>query len=86
MTGYFGSKAAAGLYQNIIAMMPPRNSIAIDIDSEALQSFDCGYPVQKVNACAHRYLRDYDYAGSELIYCDPPLPDRDADLETPLPP
>ena len=79
MTGYFGSKAALGLYQNIIAMMPPhdtyiethlgggavmrnkppaRNNIAIDIDPEPLASFDCGYPVQKVNDCAHRYLRD----------------------------
>ncbi len=93
MTGYFGSKAALGLYQNIIAMMPPhdtyiethlgggaimrkkppaRNNIAIDIDPQPLASFECGYPVQKVNGCAHRYLRDYDYGGSELIYCDPP--------------
>ena len=93
MTGYFGSKAALGLYQNIIAMMPPhdtyiethlgggavmrkkppaRNNIAIDIDPEPLASFDCGYHVQKINDCAHRYLREYDYAGSELIYCDPP--------------
>jgi hypothetical protein len=93
MTGYFGSKAALGLYQNIIAMMAPhdtyieshlgggavmrnkppaRNNIAIDIDPEPLEAFDCGYHVQKVNDCAHRYLREYDYAGSELIYCDPP--------------
>ena len=93
MTGYFGSKAASGLYQNIIAMMPPhdsyiethlgggtvmrkkppaRNNIAIDIDPEPLESFDCDYHVQKVNDCAHRYLREYDYVGSELIYCDPP--------------
>jgi len=26
MTGYFGSKAALGLYQNIIAMMPPHDT------------------------------------------------------------
>ena len=26
MTGYFGSKAASGLYQNIIAMMPPHDT------------------------------------------------------------
>ncbi len=32
---------------------------------------DCGYLVQKLNDCAHRYLREYDYAGPELIYCDP---------------
>ena len=93
MTGYFGSKAASGLYQNIIAMMSPhdtyiethlgggavmrnklpaRNNIAIDIDPQPLESFDCDYHVQKVNDCAHRYLREYDYVGSELIYCDPP--------------
>ena len=93
MTGYFGSKAALGLYQNIIAMMPPhdtyiethlgggavmrnkppaRNNIAIDLDPRALASFECGYRVQKVNDCAHRYLRAYACTGSELIYCDPP--------------
>ncbi len=93
MAGYFGSKAASGLYQNIIAMMPPhdtyiethlgggavmrhkppaRNNIAIDIDPEPLESFDCGYLVHKVNDCAHRYLSEYSYVGSELIYCDPP--------------
>ena len=93
MTGYFGSKAASGLYQNIIAIMPPhdtyiethlgggtvmrkkppaRNNIAIDIDPKPLESFNYGYLVQKVNDCAHRYLRAYDYTGSELIYCDPP--------------
>ena len=79
MRGYFGSKAASGLYQNILAMMPPhdtyiethlgggtvmrkkppaRKNIAIDIDPEALESFDCGYLVQKINDCAHRYLRE----------------------------
>jgi DNA adenine methylase len=93
MTGYFGSKGALGLYQTIIAMMPPhdtyiethlgggavmgkkppaRHSIAIDIDPEPLAAFECAYPVEKVNACAHRYLREYHFAGSELIYCDPP--------------
>jgi hypothetical protein len=51
---------------------PARNNIAIDIDPQPLASFECGYPVQKVNDCAHRYLRAFDYAGSELIYCDPP--------------
>jgi site-specific DNA-adenine methylase len=93
MTGYFGSKAASGLYQNIIALMPPhdtyiethlgggavmrykppaRINIAIDIDPQPLASFECGYRVHKVNACAHRYLREYEYTGTELLYCDPP--------------
>jgi len=51
---------------------PARNNIALDIDPEPLAAFDCGYPVQKLNECAHRYLREYDFVGSELIYCDPP--------------
>lgn len=51
---------------------PARNNIAIDIDPEPLASFDCSYPVHKINEYAHRYLREYNYAGSELIYCDPP--------------
>jgi hypothetical protein len=69
MTGYFGSKAALGLYQNIIAMKPPHDTyiethlggeavmrnkpparnniaIAIDIDPQPLEAFDCGYHVQ----------------------------------------
>ena len=93
MTGYFGSKAASGLYQNIISMMPPHdtfiethlgggavmkrkpptiNNIGIDIDPEPLSSFNCTYPVRLVNGCAHQFLADFDYSGSELIYCDPP--------------
>ncbi len=93
MNGYFGSKAASGLCQNIIAMMPPHdtyiethlgggaimkrkpptvNNIGIDIDPESLSNFECPYPVQLVNGCAHHYLAHYDYSGAELIYCDPP--------------
>ena len=51
---------------------PARNNIAIDIDPEPLAAFDCAYPVQKINECAHRFLREYDFLGSELVYCDPP--------------
>jgi len=93
MTGYFGSKAASGLFQNIISIMPPHNTyiethlgggavmkkkpptennIGIDLDSNALSTFECEYPVQLIHGCAHRFLRDYPYTGSELIYCDPP--------------
>jgi DNA adenine methylase len=28
--------------------------------------------VQRVNGCAHRFLAEYAYRGSELIYSDPP--------------
>lgn len=93
VSAYFGSKAASGLCQNIIAMMPPHdtyvethlgggaimrrkpptvNNIGIDIDPQAISNFQCDYPVQLVNGCAHRFLRDYPFTGSELIYCDPP--------------
>ena len=93
MSSYLGSKAASGLFQNIIAMMPPHQTyieshlgggaimkrkpptltnIGIDIDSDVLANFDCEYPVDLVNGCAHHYLADYPYIGTELIYCDPP--------------
>lgn len=93
MSSYFGSKAASGLCQNIIAIMPPHdtyiethlgggaimrrkpptvNNIGIDIDRQAVSNFQCDHPVQLVNSCAHQFLRDYDYTGTELIYCDPP--------------
>lgn len=93
MSSYFGSKAASGLFQNIIAMMPPHdtyiethlgggavmkrkppttNNIGIDIDPQPLSKFDCDYPVQLVNGCAHNFLANYNYSGTELIYCDPP--------------
>jgi site-specific DNA-adenine methylase len=93
MNSYLGSKAASGLFQNIIAMMPPHdtyiethlgggaimkrkpataNNIGIDIDPQALAHFDCAYPVNLVNGCAHHFLANYNYSGTELIYCDPP--------------
>ena len=49
-----------------------RMNIGIDIDPRALAKFECGYPVQRNNTCAHHYLAAYDYQGRELIYCDPP--------------
>ena len=93
MNSYLGSKAASGLHQNIIAMMPPHetyiethlgggaimkrkpptlNNIGVDIDSEALANFNSDHPVDLVNGCAHQFLADYEYSGTELIYCDPP--------------
>ncbi len=51
---------------------PALNNIGIDIDSRATARFDCSYPVRKVSGCAHRFLSEYDYHGSELIYSDPP--------------
>ncbi len=51
---------------------PALNNIGIDIDAQALAAFECDYPVQRINGCAHRFLADYDYRGYELIYSDPP--------------
>lgn len=48
------------------------HNIGIDINPKVLAKFDCGYPVQKINGCAHQFLDQYDYHGSELIYSDPP--------------
>jgi hypothetical protein len=47
-------------------------NIGIDIDPQALQGLSCPYPVEKVNACAHRFLSDFDFRGRELVYSDPP--------------
>ncbi len=90
---YFGSKAAAGLFQNIIALMPPHttyiethlgggavmrkkpaceNSIGVDLDPQAIKQFQCDYPVELINGCAHEFLSRYPFTGKELIYCDPP--------------
>jgi len=51
---------------------PARNNIGVDLNPKALASFECSYPVQLINDCAHRFLSDYDYQGTELIYSDPP--------------
>lgn len=51
---------------------PALNNIGIDINPRSLADFDCGYPVQRVNRCAHQFLAEYDYRGYELIYSDPP--------------
>lgn len=93
MPPWFGSKAASGLYQPIISLMPPHDTyiethlgggtimkkkiraahnIGIDPDQEALDLFECDYPVQLVRDCALRFLSDYPFTGSELIYSDPP--------------
>ena len=48
------------------------HNIGIDRNPKSLANFECGYPVEKVNGCAHRFLADYDYRGRELIYSDPP--------------
>ena len=51
---------------------PALLNIAIDLDPRPLADFECDYPVQRINGCAHQFLAEYDYQGSELIYSDPP--------------
>jgi DNA adenine methylase len=52
--------------------LPARRTIAIDVDLAPLARFECHYPVEKVHGCAHRFLREFDFHGRELLYCDPP--------------
>jgi hypothetical protein len=47
-------------------------NIGIDLDLKAIQSFECGYPVEKVHGCAHQFLSKYNFRGRELVYSDPP--------------
>ena len=47
-------------------------NIGIDRDAPALDGFECDYPVELIHGCAHRFLSEYAFVGSELIYSDPP--------------
>lgn len=51
---------------------PALCNIGIDADPQAIADFQCPYPVELINGCAHRFLADYPFQGSELIYSDPP--------------
>ena len=51
---------------------PALCNIGIDRDAQALAEFECDYPMQRIHGCAHRFLAEYDYRGSELVYSDPP--------------
>ncbi len=51
---------------------PALHNIGIDTNPKVIASFECSYPVQLINGCAHRFLAGYDYQGRELIYSDPP--------------
>lgn len=51
---------------------PALHNIGIDLDPQTIAQFECSYPVELINGCAHRFLADYDYRGLELVYSDPP--------------
>ena len=48
------------------------HNIGIDRDARALGEFECDYPVELIYGCAHRFLSEYAFVGSELLYSDPP--------------
>lgn len=47
-------------------------NIGIDLDVRALSGFACGYPVELVQGCCHRFLAEFPFDGTELVYSDPP--------------
>lgn len=51
---------------------PALCNVGIDRDSRALAQFECDYPVELVRGCAHRFIAEHEFQGSELIYADPP--------------
>jgi DNA adenine methylase len=51
---------------------PALRNIGIDRNARALSAFECGYPVQLIRGCAHRFLAEYAFSGRELVYSDPP--------------
>ena len=51
---------------------PALCNVGIDRDAGALEQFECDYPVELVHGCAHRFIAQYEFQGSELIYADPP--------------
>ena len=48
------------------------HNIGIDRDARALGEFECDYRVELIYGCAHRFLSEYAFVGSELLYSDPP--------------
>ncbi len=47
-------------------------NIGIDLNERAVASFHCDYPVELVHGCCHRFLSQYPFDGTELVYSDPP--------------
>ncbi|MDE0052715.1 MAG: DNA methylase [Gammaproteobacteria bacterium] len=46
--------------------------LAADRDRRALESFECGHPVELVLGDCHAWLAEFPFDGSELVYSDPP--------------
>ena len=50
---------------------PALRNIGIDLDAQALAEFECEYAVERIHGCAHRFLSEYEYQGSEFIWSYP---------------
>jgi len=50
---------------------PALRSIGIDLNARSIGTFCCDYEVELVHGCCHRFLADYPFEGSELVYSDP---------------
>ena len=51
---------------------PALRSIGIDRNRRALDAFGCDYPVDLIHGCAHVFLAEFPFQGTELVYSDPP--------------
>jgi DNA adenine methylase len=51
---------------------PSIRSIGIDIDPQPISDFEEPYPVDLIHGCAHEFLKNFEFTGTELVYCDPP--------------
>ena len=51
---------------------PALRSIGVDRDRRALDGFVCDYPVELIHGCAHGFLAEFPFLGTELVYSDPP--------------
>ena len=51
---------------------PSLRNIGIDLNPDAIKDFECPYPVELVEGCAHNFLKTFPFTGNEeLVYCDP---------------
>ena len=50
---------------------PALRSIGIDLNARSIGTFCCDFEVELVHGCCHRFLADYPFEGSELVYSDP---------------
>lgn len=55
---------------------PAARNIGVDIDRKTIaqfkSKFSMDYPVELIHGCAHHFLKQFDFKGSEMVYCDPP--------------